>query len=46
MGFLKAAAKVSGSQGGRGRGLINLPLARELNPRVGLLVEAENLHGG
>jgi hypothetical protein len=29
-----------------GRRLIHLPLAAEVSPRVGLLVEAEDLHGG
>jgi hypothetical protein len=41
MGFSKAAAKVRGREGG----LIYLPLAGEINPRVGLLVDAEDLHG-
>jgi hypothetical protein len=44
--FSKAAAKVSGCEGDRGGGLIHLPLAGEVNPRVGLLVEAEDLYGG
>jgi len=32
--------------GGPGRGLIHLSLASAVNPRVGDLVEAEDLHGG
>jgi hypothetical protein len=42
----KPQRKYRGREGDRGRGLIHLPLASEVNPRVGLLVEAEDLHGG
>jgi hypothetical protein len=46
VGFSKAAAKLWGREGDCGRGLIHLPLAGEVNPRVDLWVEAEYLHGG
>ena len=42
----KPQRKHRGREGDRGRGVIHLPLAGEVNPRVGLLVEAEDLHGG
>jgi hypothetical protein len=42
----KPQRKYRGREGGRGRGLIHLPLPSEVNPRVGLLVEAEDLQGG
>jgi hypothetical protein len=45
MGFSKAAAKVSDRASVRGGGLIH-PLASEVNPRVDLLVEAEDLYFG
>ena len=35
-----------GCEGGRGRGLVRLRLPGEVNPRVRLLVEAEDLQGG
>jgi hypothetical protein len=42
----KPQRKYRRREGGRGRGLIHLPLPSEVNPRVGLLVEAEDLQGG
>ncbi len=42
----KPQRKYRGRDGDRGRGLVHLPLASEVNPRVGLLVEAEDLYGG
>jgi hypothetical protein len=42
----KSQRKYRGREGDRGRGLIHLSLASEVNPRVGLLVETEDLHGG
>jgi hypothetical protein len=42
----KSQRKYRGRDGDRGRGLVHLPLAGEVNPRVGLLVEAEDLYGG
>jgi hypothetical protein len=46
VGFSKAAAKVAGHAGDQSIGLIHPLSATEVNPRVGLLVEAEDLHGG
>jgi hypothetical protein len=42
----KPQRKYRGCEGGRGKGLVHLPLPSEVNPRVDLLVEAEDLHGG
>jgi hypothetical protein len=42
----KPQRKCRGREGDCGRGLIHRRLAGEVNPRVGLLVEAEDLHGG
>jgi hypothetical protein len=42
----KPQRKYRGCEGGRGRGLVRLRLPGEVNPCVGLLVEAEDLHGG
>ena len=42
----KPQRKYRGCEGGRGPGLVRLRLPGEVNPRVGLLVEAEDLHGG
>jgi hypothetical protein len=44
--FLESRSETVAGEGDRDRGLIHLPLAGEVEPSMGLLVETEDLHGG